>query len=403
MTEDERTSRGDPGVSEAKLEEFRTGKVAAVSAAHLSHDVFSSFLPPLLPLLIDKLGLSLSLVALLDIARKVPQLANPLIGLLADRICVKYFVILAPAVTAVCMSLLGVAPSFPALFILLLVSGFSAAAFHVPGPVLIKYYSGPNSGRGMSFYMFGGEMARTLGPLLITAAVSWWGLEGSYRVMPLGLVASVVMFFRLRNLHPMDRRRRRDQVRQDGPRLRDMGPLFGGLAGYLLFRMGLKSALTLYLPTYLTGEGKTLWVAGLSLSLLQFAGALGTFGAGWIADRFGHRSTLLVLTVLTPLAALGLTFSSGFLKVPLLIVTGVLIFASSPILLAVVQDTGTSRPAFLNSLFMTLNIATSSLAAVFIGTMGDHVGLATAFRVAAGLAVLSVPFVLLLPGRRPSD
>ncbi len=184
---------------------FQTGKVATISAAHLSHDVFSSFLAPLLPLLIDKLGLSLSMVGLLDVARKVPQLANPLIGLLADRICVKYFVILAPVVTAVSMSLLGVAPSFPVLFILLLVSGFSAAAFHVPGPVLIKHYSGSNSGRGMSFYMFGGEMARTLGPLLITAAVSWWGLEGSYRVLPIGLVASVVMFFRLRNLRPMVR------------------------------------------------------------------------------------------------------------------------------------------------------------------------------------------------------
>ena len=142
---------------------FQTGNVVLISLAHLSHDVFSSFLAPLLPLLIAKLGLSLSAVGLLDIARKVPQLGNPLIGLLADKICVKWFVILAPAVTATAMSLLGLAPSFPVLFILLLISGFSAAAFHVPGPVLIKHHAGNRSGRGMSFYMFGGEMARTLG------------------------------------------------------------------------------------------------------------------------------------------------------------------------------------------------------------------------------------------------
>jgi FSR family fosmidomycin resistance protein-like MFS transporter len=108
---------------------FQSGKVAAISLAHLSHDIFSSFLAPLLPLLITKLGLSLSAVAILDIARKIPQLLNPLIGLLADRICVKYLVILTPAVTAICMSFLGVAPSFPVLFILLFVSGLSAAAF----------------------------------------------------------------------------------------------------------------------------------------------------------------------------------------------------------------------------------------------------------------------------------
>lgn len=382
---------------------FQTGKVTAISAAHLSHDVFSSFLAPLLPLLIAKMGLSLSMVAILDLARKIPQLANPLIGLLADRICVKYLVIVAPAITAVCMSFLGVAPSFPVLFILLLVSGFSAAAFHVPGPVLIKHYSGTSSGRGMSFYMFGGEMARTLGPLLITAAVSWWGLEGSYRVLPVGLLASVVMFFRLRNLQPMQRTRSRVTGKSDRSNFRQVLPLFVGIAGFLFFRMGLKSVLTLYLPTYLVGKGETLWMAGIALSLLQFSGAAGILGAGWIADRFGHRIVLMGITILTPLTALGLAFYDGIFTVPLLVMTGVLIFASSPILLAMVQDTNSTRPAFINSIFMMLSVITSGLAALFVGSMGDHYGLEMTFKITAGLSVMAVPFVMLFPRlKRPS-
>ena len=40
---------------------FATADVGVVSAAHFVHDVFSGFLPPLLPLLIGKLGLSLTL------------------------------------------------------------------------------------------------------------------------------------------------------------------------------------------------------------------------------------------------------------------------------------------------------------------------------------------------------
>ena len=380
-------------------DEFQTGKVATISLAHLSHDVFSAFLAPLLPLLITKLNLSLSAVAILDIARKIPQLLNPLIGLMADRICVKYLVIIAPAMTAICMSLLGLAPTFPVLFILLFVAGLSAAAFHVPGPVLIKRYSGANSGRGMSFYMFGGEMARTLGPLLITAAVSWWGLEGSYRVMPIGLAASVVMFFRLRNLQSIDRHQEKSFWGGSRQAIREAAPLLAGLAGFMVFRMGLKSALTLYLPTYLTGQGETMWVAGLALSLLQFSGALGTFGAGYFADRFGHRKSLLIVAVLTPFAGLGLTFLPGIFTVPLLIITGILLFASSPIQLALVQDSGTSRPAFLNSLFMTLSIITSALAVFFVGAMGDAVGLDLTYKISAGLTVLAVPFVVFFPGR----
>ncbi len=377
---------------------FQTGKVAAISAAHLSHDVFSAFLAPLLPLLITKLNLSLSAVAILDIARKIPQLLNPVIGLLADRICVKYLVIFTPAVTAICMSLLGLAPSFPILFILLFVSGLSAAIFHVPGPVLIKRYSGMNTGRGMSFYMFGGELARTLGPLLITAAVSWWGLEGSYRVLPVGLTATVVMFFMLRNLQPVQHQPTRRFWSGSRQALRETAPLFAGLAGFMLFRMGLKSALTLYLPTYLTGKGETLWAAGLALSLLQFSGAAGTLGAGYFADRFGHWKMLLVIALLTPVAGLGLTFFPGVLTIPLLVITGILLFASSPIQLALVQDSGTTKPAFLNSLFMTLNIISSALAVFFVGSMGDWVGLDLTYKISAGLTVFSVPFMFLLKG-----
>ena len=307
---------------------FRTGNVVTISLAHLSHDVFSSFLAPLLPLFISKLGLSLSAVALLDVVRKIPHLFNPLLGLLADRVCVKYVVILAPAVTATTMSLLGLAPSFPILASLLLISGFSAAAFHVLGPVLVKRYSGANTGRGMSFYMFGGELARTLGPLLITAAVSWWGLEGSYRVLPLGLAASVLMYFKLRHLQPQPNRRPARSIFAAGSDWRAHAPLFAGLTGYLVFRMGLKLALTLYLPTYLAAQGKTLWVAGGALSLLQLSGAIGTFGAGYVADRFGHRRSLLMIAALTPVAGVSLALSSGLLAIPLLIVSGFLIFAA---------------------------------------------------------------------------
>ncbi len=380
-------------------DEFQTGKVATISAAHLSHDVFSAFLAPLLPLLITRLNLSLSAVAILDIARKIPQLLNPVIGLLADRICVKYLVIFAPAVTAICMSLLGLASSFPVLFILLFVSGLSAAVFHVPGPVLIKRYSGTNTGRGMSFYMFGGEMARTLGPLLITAAVSWWGLEGSYRVLPVGLAATVVMFFMLRKLPKVERGQTKRFWSGSRQAINETAPLLAGLMGFMVFRMGLKSALTLYLPTYLTGKGETLWMAGLALSLLQFSGAAGTLGIGYFADRFGHRKMLLVIGLLTPVAGLGLTFFPGILTVPLLVVTGILIFASSPIQLALVQDSGTSRPAFVNSLFMTLNIISSGLAVYCVGSMGDWVGLDLTYKIAAGLTVLSVPFMILLKGQ----
>ena len=96
---------------------------------------------------------------------QVPALLNPYVGAMADRISVRYFIILAPAMTAVPMSLIGLAPSYAILMILLFIAGISVSLFHVPAPVMVAKLSGDHKGRGMSFFMTGGELARTVGPL----------------------------------------------------------------------------------------------------------------------------------------------------------------------------------------------------------------------------------------------
>jgi hypothetical protein len=64
---------------------FHTGRVIALSISHFIHDVYSSFLSPLLPLLIEKLSLSLTQAGFLSTIMQIPALLNPYIGKLADR------------------------------------------------------------------------------------------------------------------------------------------------------------------------------------------------------------------------------------------------------------------------------------------------------------------------------
>ena len=166
--------------------QFSKSKVLAIAVAHHIHDIYTAFLAPLLPLLIDKLGIPLFAAAVLQVTRNAPSLINPFLALIAEKKGVKYFVILTPGVTAASMSLIGLAGSFGFLFILLLVAGLSAALFHIPSPVMVRDSSGDRIGTGMSWYMVGGELARTLGPLVATAAVSYWSLEETWKLMPPG-------------------------------------------------------------------------------------------------------------------------------------------------------------------------------------------------------------------------
>ncbi len=371
---------------------FHKGRVLTISTAHFAHDVFSSFLAPLLPLIIEKLGLSLSMVALLDIIRRIPALFNPILGLIAEKRDVKYFVIFTPAITAISMSLIGLAPSYGILLILLLVSGISSALFHIPSPTMIKKASGDKTGTGMSFFMVGGEFARTVGPILATAGVSWWGLEGVYKLMPIGIVASLILYIKLRDFqtHIAPKKREKGDTKA---LLLKYKSFFIIIGLFILFQSALRSSLTLYLPVYLTQNGSSLWYSGISLAVLQFSGVLGVFFSGNISDKIGRYKTILFTSIgSTVFMALFIYFQNIFI----LGVLGFFVFASTPVLMALVQDTNSSMPTFMNSIYMAINFGVSSIIVFGIGFLGDSIGLNETYMVCNIMAIGTIFVALYL-------
>jgi FSR family fosmidomycin resistance protein-like MFS transporter len=372
---------------------FKKSEVFTLSCAHMIHDIYSSFLAPLLPLLIEKHGMSLSISALLEIIRRIPTLFNPFFGLLAEKTGVKYFVILTPAITAIAMSLIGLAPSYTILFILLFVTGISSALFHVPSPVMIKEASGNRIGTGMSWFMVGGESARTIGPLLATAAVSQWGLEGIYKLMPLGLLASVILYMKLKDFD-LNRPAQKTKEKGDTQKLlKKYTPFFTVLAFYLFFQSGMKSALTLYLPVYLTNQGESLWYAGISLAVLQFFGVLGAFFAGNLSDRICRKKVLVISSIGS---ALGMFLFIQFASIYMLAVLGLFLFASGPVLMAIVQDTHSNMPTFMNGIYMSISFGIASVLVFVVGLLGDSLGLQTTYIICNVLAMGCIPAAYLL-------
>ncbi|NOZ13290.1 MAG: MFS transporter [Acidobacteria bacterium] len=379
--------------------DFQTGNVLLISTAHLVHDIYSSFLAPILPLLIEKLQISYAAAGFLTVVQRAPSLLNPLMGLLADRIRVRYLLILAPAITSVSMSLLGMAPNYGVLVLLLLSMGIGAMCFHVPGPVMIKAVSGERTGRGMSFYMLGGEVARTVGPLVILGAVSLWGLEGTWKLIPFGLLASAILFFRFRKM-VFHREHAGKGVRIGVRRtLKGFFPFFTILAGYTLFRALIRSTLMVFLPTYLASRGENLWFAGISLSALELTGAIGTFWGGSLSDRLGRRRMLLMVSAVSPVLGWAFLLSRGWVSIVVLLLLGFFLISAGPVVLALVQDVKSDRPAFMNSIYMTLNFLGSAGTALLVGWGADHFGLERMFKVVFTLSVLAVPFVWFLGDR----
>lgn len=379
---------------------FRTGGVLLISTCHFIHDVFSSFLSPLLPLLIEKLSLSLTRAGLLSTVMQLPALINPVIGVWADRMSTRWLIILAPSLTAVPMCLIGLAPNYAVLLFLLFVAGISVSLFHVPAPVMIAKLSGAHKGRGMSFFMMGGELARTVGPMVAVGAVSLMGLEGFYPIMLVGLASSAWLYLKFKDVPIRQETHRSISLKETWVEIRHvMQPLMAILCA----RGFMHAAIVTFLPTYITQQTGGLWLAGISLALVEGAGVAGVLTAGPLSDKFGRRRVLLVCLVCAPILLLGFTWLDGWLRFAVLILVGFFLLSTTPVMLAMVQEHSTHSPSAANGIFMMASFTARSSVVVVVGFCADLIGLQNTYLLSALLGLAGIPFIVMLPKSRKSE
>lgn len=386
-----------PTLEETAETEFASGQIFTIAGGHFVHDTYSAFIAPLLPLLQERLATNYTLTGSLAIFAQLPSLLNPLIGYLADRVSLRYFVILAPAITATLFSSLGIVNNYFVVAMLLLAGGVSIAAFHSPAPAMVGRLAGKRVGTGMSIFMASGELGRTLGPIVAVAGVGWFTLEGMWRLMFVGWAVTAVLYWRLHDVSA--RTEAKPAGLQDAwPQIRRLFPILGWI---MLARTGMVVSLTTYLPLYMRDEVQaSLWLAAAALSILEGAGVAGALFSGTASDRFGRKRVLGLLLFISPVLALLFIYGPGWLAIPLLIALGLTAISPTPVLLAIVQDAFPDHRALANGIYLGLNFLVRGLGIWLIGLMADSVGLTTAFVWGAVLAFLSVPGTWLLPKRK---
>ena len=386
------TTQASAITQSSEQEQFQTSQVLPIVGAHFVQDLYTACVAPLLPVFIEKFTLSLTQAGALTAALQIPAVLNPFIGYLADKVSLRYFVIFAPAVTATLVGLMGFAPGYFALILLLFTAGVSVAAFHAPAPAMVARASGKQVGFGMSLFMSGGATAYAVGPLLAVWAVSTWTLEGFWRTAVLGWAATLILYWRLRGLSA--RTERPGSLRAIIPQVVSF---FLPLGLYGLFGTPLLECLSTYLPTYMSGEGSSLWVAGASLSISMIAGVGGVLLSGPLSDRLGRRWVLLIAAVSSSLLMLAFLNVEDWLVIPVLFLLGFTSHSTTPVMLAMVQEHFPRNRAAANGFYMLIFFMIRPLGTLLVGILGDQLGLDTAFFWSAIISLLSVPFVLAIP------
>ncbi len=386
---------GDAEAVRAASTEFHKGQVATIAGGHFIHDTYTAFLAPLLPLIRDTLGINYAAAGSLVIFTQLASLLNPFIGYLADRISVRYFVILAPAVTATLMCMIGFAPSYISLVFILLMVGVSISAFHAPAPAMVARLAGNRVGTGMSIFMAAGESGRALGPVVVISFVGLWGLQGIWRLAFVGWATSAIMFWSLHSVAARPANKKTLSVATMWPVAKKVYPV-------LAWIMGTKAlvavAITTYLPIFMADELQvSVWLAAASLTILEAAGVAGALLTGTLSDKLGRERILLFVLSVSPILLLLLLYGPSWTPVILLVGLGLTAISVTPVIMAIVQDQFPDHRAMANGIWMAMNFLLRAAAIFVVGRLADSNGLTFAFTVAAIVGLFAVPAVFFLP------
>lgn len=361
----------------------------AVASLHGANDAYAAFLHPLLPRIMGRLDLSIAQAAVLTMTLSIASsLAQPLLGGWSDRAGRRLMIVLGPVVSGVFLSMIGLAPSFEMLLLLLVLGGLGGAVFHPPAVALAaRVTAGRGSGMRHAVFSFGGAVGYAAGPLIAVATVAAVGLESLW-LAAIPVVVLAPALFRTLPATPSV-----TEPSDGGPAPGVLALLAGPLG--LLFGISAVSAFIqrLFLtmePIVMAQAGRTEAAGAIALSLYLGAQALGTLSGGYLTDRADRRQLLVTLTLLAfPAHFLAFWFPAGSPASLLFVMAaGYLNMAVLPPIVVIAQEMAPGRAGRNSGIVMGLAWATGSLGVLAAGVLGDAIG-------PRGAALSVTPLVLL--------
>jgi FSR family fosmidomycin resistance protein-like MFS transporter len=372
-------------------------RLVLLALAHFSIDAYSSFVSPLLPLLVTKLDLTLTRVGtLIALSSLSSSLSQPLFGLLADRVRRPWFVAFGPLCAAVFLSAVGLASSFGGLVALLMLGGLGAAAFHPQGAALATDLAERRT-LALSLFVSGGTFGFSLGPLFAVSVVSGWGLDRSWVAAVPGLMVSGLLLAWFSRVSP--------RVRRDGPRpaVAELRPMLRPLT-LLYFAVVCRSAVSFgfmtFLPIVLHRRGVSIGAGGALLTAYLGLGALGGFLGGWLADRWGGRRVVVASFLGSAPLYSGFLFLPDVLGLLSLVLGSFVLQASLPVNVVLGQELSPRHSSTISSLLMGAAWGVGALLVGPVGALADARGLPTALGCLVGLLGVGFGCALALPAAR---
>ena len=368
---------------------------------HCINDFGQGSLAALIPFFIANFGLNYYQSASIIFCNTVvASVAQPILGYVADRWRVPWFIPVGFTITLVSISAIALATSYEMILALSLIAGLGAALFHPEAALLVNRTQSNELGNAMGRFAVGGSAGFALGPLLAGGVYVFGGqfLWVFTAIALIGVLLYVYAFTGSTDIDAIGESKSSAKLTNSGT---NDWVSFGKLFFVIASRSILFSVLSIFIPilyiTVINGEASA---SSLALTMYFAMGAVLTYMGGALSDKLGFLKTVRLGNLIFLPSVLVFIFVPniwGFFGAMIPMAFGV--FSQYGPITVLGQKYLAKNAGFASGITLGLGITLGGLVAPYVGHMADIYDVQTALMtlIPVGLMGLLMSFWLKEP------
>lgn len=376
-----------------------------IGISHLLNDSLQAVIPAMFPILEQSLGLTFTQLGLIAFTlNMVASVMQPVIGMYTDKRPKPYALPIGLTSSMIGMFALAFAPNFYMILISVLFIGIGSATFHPEGSRVAYLAAGPRRGFAQSIFQVGGNAGQALAPLITALILVPLGQFGAIWFT---LVAGLAVLFLIyiarwykEQLHVL-----KNSTATTGMKAPKKAPRKSLTIAVILLvivvfsRSWYHSAISNFYAFYAI-DTFTISIANAQLFIFTFlfAGAIGTFIGGPLADKFGKRNVIILSFIIPVPLAILLPFVGYYVALIILGLIGLFLLSSFSVAVVYAQELIPGKVGTMSGLIVGFAFGMGAIGAVVFGTVIDTFGLTSTM-----ITVSLLPIIGLLSFLLPSD
>ena len=368
---------------------------------HCINDFGQGSLAALIPFFIANFGLNYYQSASIIFCNTVvASVAQPVLGYVADRWRVPWFIPVGFSITLVSISSIALATSYEMILALSLIAGLGAALFHPEAALLVNRTQSNELGNAMGRFAVGGSAGFALGPL-IAGGVYVFGAHFLWVFTAIALIGVLLYVYAFTGSAATDVvGESKSSAKSTNTGANDWVS-FGKLFFVIASRSILFSVLSIFIPilyiTVINGEASA---SSLALTMYFAMGAVLTYMGGALSDKLGFLKTVRLGNLIFLPSVLVFIFVPniwGFFGAMIPMAFGV--FSQYGPITVLGQKYLAKNAGFASGITLGLGITLGGLVAPYVGHLADIYDVQTALMtlIPVGLMGLFMSFWLKEP------